>query len=146
MPIHDEAQRKRVWKILHDRITEVLDRFGQKDAFGRGDYWLVDEDLGTYRQKLEVQNLNLLKPHIIKSLQALLDGYPDWEIMFRVDVVGKESAWPPMGLIIHDDEIIDDLKRELLPPELRHVVYEGARPLQKTALRSQDYLFRRVVK
>jgi hypothetical protein len=82
----------------------------QKNAFGNGDYWLVDEDLGSYRQKLEVQNLNLLHPRIIKSLQSLLDGYPDWEIMFRVDVRGKENVWPAMGLIIHDHEIIDDLR------------------------------------
>jgi hypothetical protein len=32
-----------------------------------------------------------------------------------------------MGLIIHDDEIIDDLQREFLPPEFRNVSYEGSR-------------------
>src|SRR5947207_15026113 len=117
MRVHNEARREVEWRILHDRITETLDRFGKKDAFGRGDYWLVDEDLGLYRQKLEIQNLNLLQPHIIKSLQALLAGYPDWEIMFRVDVLGKEKEWPAMGVIIHDDEIIDDLRREYLPDE-----------------------------
>ena len=81
----------------------------------------------TYRQKLEVQNLSLLQPHIIKSLQVLLVGYPDWEIMFRVDVIGKENEWPAMGLIIHEDEIIDDLHREYLPEEFRNFVYEGSR-------------------
>jgi hypothetical protein len=126
---HDEARREADWTILHDRIAETLDRFGKRDAFGRGDYWLVDEDLGLYRQKLEVQNLNLLQPHIIKSLQALLAGYPDWEIMFRVDVIGKENVWPAMGVIIHDDEIIDDLQREYLPEEFRGIVYEGSKRL-----------------
>jgi hypothetical protein len=127
MRVHNEARRQAEWKILHDRITATLDRYGKKDAFGRGDYWLVDEDLGSYRQKLEVQNLNLLQPHIIRSLQAVLAKYPDWEIMFRIDVPGKENDWPAMGLIIHDDEIIDDLQREFLPPEFRNVSYEGSR-------------------
>ncbi len=127
MQEHDESRREREWQILHDRITETLDRYGKKDAFGRGDYWLVDDDLGLYVHKLEVQNLKLLQPHIIKSLQALLYGYPNWEIMFRVDVIGKESEWPAMGLIIHDDGIIDDLKREFLPEEFRHLVYEGTK-------------------
>jgi hypothetical protein len=127
MQEHDESRREQEWQILHDRITETLDRYGKKDAFGRGDYWLVDDDLGLYLHKLEVQNLKLFQPHIIKSLQTLLRGYPDWEIMFRVDVVGKENEWPAMGIIIHDDGIIDDLKREYLPEEFRHVVYEGTK-------------------
>jgi hypothetical protein len=119
---HNEARRASEWQILHDRIAEVLDRFGKQDPFGRGDYLLVDDDWGDYRQKLEVQNLSLLQPHIIKSLQALLVGYPDWEIMFRVDIIDKENEWPAMGLIIHEDEIIDDLHREYLPEEFRNVV------------------------
>lgn len=124
------ALQEKEWTLLHDRITEVLDRFGKKDYRGRADYWLVDENLGLYRQQLEVQNLNLLQPQIIKSLQALLKGYPDWEIAFRVDVIGKENVWPAMGLIIRDDEIIDDLQREFLPEEFRHVTYPGSKRLQ----------------
>ncbi len=124
---HDEARRETEWQILHDLITEALDRYGKKDAFGRGDYWLVDEDLGAYRHKLEVQNLDLFHPNIIKSLQSLLVGYPDWEIMFRVDVIGKEKEWPAMGLVIHDDGIIDDLRREFLPEKFRSIVYEGTK-------------------
>jgi len=89
----------------------------------------VDENLGSYRLKLEVQNLNLLQPHIIKSLQALLVGYPVWQIMFRVAVLGKENAWPAMGVIIHDDEIIDDLQREFLPEAFRNIVYESSKRL-----------------
>ena len=127
MRVHDRERQAKEWQILHDRITEVLGKFGTKDAFGKGDYWLIDEDWGDYRQKLEVQNLNFLQPQIIKSLQALLAGYPDWEIMFRVDVIGKEKEWPPMGLIIHDDEVIDDLHREYLPAEFRDFVYEGSK-------------------
>jgi hypothetical protein len=127
MRVHNQARQEAEWQVLHDRITETLNRFGKKDAFGRGDYWLVDENLGGYRQRLEVQNLNLLQPHIIKALQALLDGYPDWEIMFRVDVLGKENVWPAMGLVIHDDGIIDGLRREFLPDEFRNLVFEDSR-------------------
>ena len=51
---HNESRRTAEWRVLHDRITELLDRFGKKDPFGNGDCWLVDEDWGSYRQKLEV--------------------------------------------------------------------------------------------
>ena len=33
---------------------------------------------------------------------------------------------PPMGLIIANDEIIDDLQREFLPPEFHDLTYPGS--------------------
>ena len=125
MSTEELTQQDKEWLILHDRITETLDRFGQKNAFGRGDYWLLDDNLGLHRMELEFQNLSLFQPHIIKSLQALLVDYPDWEITVRVDVPGKEKSWPGMGLIVACDEIIDQLQRDYLPPEFRNFTYEG---------------------
>jgi hypothetical protein len=122
-----DARQEAEWRVLHDRITETLGRFGKKDAFGKGDYWLLDDNWGTWRQEIEAQNLNLLQPHIVKLLQALLADYPDWEITVRVDVLGKENVWPGMGLVIHDDGIIDDLRREFLPEEFRNIVYESTK-------------------
>lgn len=66
-----------------------------------------------------------MQPHIVKSLQALLADYPEWEITVRVDVPGKEKSWPGMGPIIACDEIIDELRREYLPPEFRTFIYDG---------------------
>jgi hypothetical protein len=122
-----EAKQERDWQILHDRITATLDRFGQKNAFGKGDYWLVDDNWGRFQQQLEFQNLNLLQPHIIKALQELLAGYPDWEITVRIDVPGKEKIWPGMGIIIYNDEIIDELQRQYFPEEFRNYTYEGSK-------------------
>ena len=123
MTTDELTQQDREWLILHDRITETLQPFGEKNAFGRGDYWLLDDNLGLYRMELEVQNLKLLMPHIIKSLQALLTKYPDWDITVRVDVPGTENSWPGMGLIISHDKIVDELRREYLPPEFRSFTY-----------------------
>jgi hypothetical protein len=111
------------WAILHDRITKTLQHFGEKNPFGKGDYWLLDENWGRYRQELEVQNLKMLQPHIIKLLQALLADYPKWEITVRVDVPGTENTWPGMGLIIFNDEIVDELRRDYLPAEFRNISY-----------------------
>jgi hypothetical protein len=141
-----ESRRELEWRSLHDRIDETLDPYGKKDPVGEGDYWLVEDDLGQYRQWLEIQNLELLRPSVIKALQALLVDYPDWEIMFRVDVLGKENEWPAMGLIIHDDEIIDDLRREFLPLPFRSFVYEGAKPLKTIDMDDRRDIFRRALK
>ena len=49
----------------------ALDRFGKKDPFGDGDYWLVDDNWGRRAQQVEIQNLNFLQPEIIKALQTM---------------------------------------------------------------------------
>lgn len=122
--------QEKEWQALHDKITETLNRFGTKDAFGKGDYWLVDDNWGWYRHQLEFQNLNLFHPDIIRALQALLIDFPDWEITARVDAIGKEESWPGMGLIVARDKIVDELRREFLPPEFQSFHYQGSRPLK----------------
>jgi hypothetical protein len=121
------SEQEREWQILQDRIIGLLQRFGRKDAFGEGDYWLLDDNWGRFRQELEIQNLKLLQPHIVKSLQVLLADYPKWYITARVDVPGKEDSWPSMGLVIYPGEIVDDLQRDFLPEEFRNIMYESAR-------------------
>lgn len=127
MSIAMELAQEKEWLILHDRITETLNRFGRKDAFGKGDYWLLDDNWGRHQHEVEVQNLNLLKPHIIKSLQALLAEYSDWRITVSVAVPGTENDWPGMGLIVYDGEIIDELQREFLPQEFQSIKYKGSK-------------------
>jgi hypothetical protein len=114
---------EREWQVLHDRITALLDRYGKKNAFGKGDYWLVDEYLGPRRQELEIQNLDLFRPHIIKSLQGLLTDFPTWRITAQVDP-GKGKTCPGMGVVIYPDEIVDELLREYLPEEFRAIRYD----------------------
>src|SRR5437868_8468559 len=75
-----EAKQERDWQTLHDAITAILDQFGRKDAFGEGDYWLVDDNWGRRSHQIEFQNLEMFKPHIVKALQDLLAPYPDWYI------------------------------------------------------------------
>jgi hypothetical protein len=54
MSTAEEAKQERDWQALHDAITATLDRFGRKDAFGRGDYWLVDDNWGWWSHQIEV--------------------------------------------------------------------------------------------
>lgn len=118
-----DPTQDRDWQILHDRIAAILDRFGRRDAFGNGDCWLVDDNWGQYRHLIEIQNLNLLQPHIVKALQAALADYPRWELCIGVDVIRGDRKWPGMGLIIYSDEIVDKLERAYLPPEFRDLRY-----------------------
>ena len=120
---NNHATQEAEWQHLHDLITETLDRHGRKDAFGKGDYWLLDENWSWRCHQLEFQNLELFRPEIVKTLQALLADYPDWEIAIRVDVPAMDGKWPGMGLVVSADKIVDELQRQYLPDEFRTYTY-----------------------
>lgn len=106
-----------IWTMLRDRVVALMDRFGTRYHYpeNRGDYYLLDEDTGQNMVKIELVNNDLLRPDIVKSLQALLSGYPDWVIAVQVDGVDAAGTRRGMGVLIAEDRIFDDLKREYLP-------------------------------
>lgn len=122
-----DSTQERQWGELYDALASVLMPLGKDDGFGKGDFWLMDENWGIYQQKLDLQNLDLLKPDVVRRLQGVLVAYPDWDIVVSVDVPAHEHDWPPMGLIIRAKEIIDGLQRRYLPTEFRNLTYEGSR-------------------
>jgi hypothetical protein len=125
------AEQDRAWHLLYHQIKKVLQQVGEEwnSRQCEGDYLLIDDNMGWYQHKIELQNLNLLKPAVIKSLQRLLTACPDWEVVIAVDVPGKEDEWPSMGLVVRDQEIVDGLKREYFPSEFQNIQYEGSRPM-----------------
>ena len=116
----DEDQQGREWEALYEKIKVVLARWGTDDAFGKGDYLIVDDNYGGRRQNIEIHTLKMLNPKIATELQGLLVGETDWEIVMSVDIPGKES-WPPMGIVIRPDKIVDALQCSYLPPEFQNV-------------------------
>jgi len=116
------AEQCREWAILYDQIKSVLQQYGQEnDGTEEKDYLLVDGNLGWYKHRIEANKLELSQPVVVQSLQKLLIGYPNWEI---VVALGRRFG----GLVIRDDEIMDGLLRENLPKEFQTIEYEGSRP------------------
>ena len=121
------------WLRLYRRIKTLLKQHGKADYEGGleiADFLLVQDNWGGPLHQVEVHSLHMLQPAIVTSLQGLLGDFPEWEIVVRVDVPGKEQAWPGMGLTIYADSICDALKREYLPAEYQGIAYEGAVPFQ----------------
>jgi hypothetical protein len=125
---NEEELRDKIWSDLYKRVRAVLARYGKEDAFGRGDFLLVDDNYGWRRQIVNIFTLKMLNAEIIAELRALLDKLPDWEIVYAVDVPGKEKEWPSMGVTIREREIIDGLQREYLPESYRTFSIPGSRP------------------
>ncbi len=122
------TEQERAWGKLYDRIQRVMNRYGNSNYIGEGDYWLLDDNWGMTQHKLCVNNLKMLEPVIIKRLQACLADYSDWEIVVAVDVPGSGDSWPPMGLIVRPHEMVDGLQRQYFPKEFQGIKYEGSRP------------------
>jgi len=118
----DEDQQGREWEALYEKVKVVLAHWGVEDIFGKGDYLIVDDNYGGRRQNIEIHTLKMLDPAIAAELQALLVDRTDWEIVMSVDIPGKES-WPPMGIVIRRNEIMDGLQRSYLPPEIQNIKF-----------------------
>ena len=126
MSAMEDKEQGKVWSILYDRITKLLQQFGTENPFGEGDYWVLDDNWGPLQHKICVFNLKMLKPNIVYALQSLLSDFPDWGIVIAVDIPGKEKRWPPMGLTLGAHEIIDELQRQYFPNEFQNIEYEGS--------------------
>jgi hypothetical protein len=116
-----EEERERI--VLYERIRAVLQQYGEEDVAGaKRDYLLVEEGPRAHQHRIETGKLELAQPIVIKSLQKLLVGFPNWEIVIAL---GRSYG----GVVIRDDEIVDALQRENLPKEFKTIEYEGSRPL-----------------
>lgn len=124
----DDAARDRIWDQLYQQIRLHFARHWTENAVGEGDFWVVDDNYGWRRHYVYIFNLSLITQLNIIALKRMLANFPAWEIIVVVDVVEKEGVWPPMGVTIRRDEIIDGLRREYLPPTFRDFVIPGSRP------------------
>ena len=127
MTAAEDEQQEREWQALYRLVVQTMAKWGVNNAFGKGDYLIVDDNYGWRRQKLEVQNLKMFRVEIIKALQALLKDFPNWAIVMAVDVPGKEH-WPSMGVTIRANETIDGLLRKYSPEEFRFLKIPSSRP------------------
>lgn len=116
------------WEHLYDQVRQLLLQHGREDAFGRGDFWVHDDDWGSQQIKVYLNTLVLLHPEVISGLQRLLKGFAGWEIVVAVAIRGAGETWPDMGLTIRAHEIVDGLQRRYFPAEFRDIRYEGSRP------------------
>jgi hypothetical protein len=109
--------QERIWEGLYPKIRHLLGQYGKEDHLGRGDFWVLSDNYGARANKVYLNNLKLLQPAIISSLQQLIAKVADWEIVVSIDIPGNEERWPDMGLTIRPSQIVDDLQRQFLPAD-----------------------------
>jgi hypothetical protein len=121
--MEDDEKQDREWEALHARLQRCLSAWGTEDPFGHGDYLIVDDNYGYRRHTVEVHQLHMLRPEIVKQVHGILREFPGWEVVISVDVPGTEHTWPRMGLTLDPSKIVDNLRREYLPKEAQNYRY-----------------------
>jgi hypothetical protein len=118
---HTGERLEKEWNELYTRIKTVLLPYGADDMDG-GDYYVVDENFENYVHQVEIHKLHMLRPEIIKTLQSVLVGYPDWEIEVSLFIPEADiSIDPSEGITVREDAVVDRLDRKLLPDEYRNL-------------------------
>ena len=123
MTFGETRRQLREWKKLYGLIRDVLAPYGKDDPFGKGDYWVLEDNYGFNGHKILVNRLHILKPEIVHALQTLLHEFPDWHIVIALALRGTQRL-PDMGLTLTASGIKDDLDRSFLPAEIKAYRYE----------------------
>jgi hypothetical protein len=91
-----EVTRGEEWEALYAQLTSVLAVFGREDPYGDGDFWVVDDDYGSYQQKVCVTRLSFLTRRCAEAVGRILANYTSpWEVLMTLDF--KDPSRPPGG-------------------------------------------------
>lgn len=104
--------RENEWSELYAALVGLLSKVGVENAFGEGDFWVVDEDWGEFDQKICIFNLFIINGSLLKSLESLLKSrFPSWKVYIQLELPGYGK---PEGVIVSAYEIQEHWdKREL---------------------------------
>jgi len=124
----NDRKQKQIFELLSAQVDKLLNRFGKSDSLlGPGDYSVYGDYWGHPQVKVTVSNLELLRPDVVKRMQAIVRDFPGWELVVAVAVPGHYDNWPDMGLYVRPHEVIDGLQRKYFPKEFQGIEYEGSR-------------------
>lgn|SRR5215813_14048425 len=102
------TSRDERWVALYDRLRRLLAGFGKNDAFGEGDYWLVDDDWAGRHQKICITNPRFWSLTIQERVRQLLeDGFDDWGVYIVFEDESNRAAF-----IIYNNGVSDSPRWE----------------------------------
>jgi hypothetical protein len=97
--------RDKEWAPLYESLKKSLAQLGQEDAFGDGDYWLVDDDYGGTAQKLCIHKLTYLSSHLIATIQTVLKSFPAWHVLVQLETEIDGQPTPPEGIVVYPNHV-----------------------------------------
>jgi hypothetical protein len=96
-----ETVRRLEWKRLYENLGQTLSTHGRNDPFGDGDYFLIDDDYGTYQHKIECCKESFFRSGALRDTQELLCQYESpWQVIF---VLARSAGGPAACTVTRAD-------------------------------------------
>lgn len=106
---------------LRTALSRVLSRMGRENWRGEGDYWIFDDWIGPYSQKVYVWSIDFITPDLVRNIQQALEDFTDCEVILALD---EALPHPPSGLRIAAGKVEEEwnrpMLRNLFGPRLRY--------------------------
>ena len=115
-----EASKRERWQRLYDRLCSILSEFGVEDAYGDGDFFVVD-DFYVDQQKVYITSWHMLERPFIGSISALVSGeFPEFEVLVQISARTSDGErCGARGVIVRSQGIEDCIDRSKLPAGMR---------------------------
>ncbi|MCW5574773.1 MAG: hypothetical protein KIT13_01645 [Burkholderiales bacterium] len=101
-----KAQRRQEWFALYEELRSVLATFGREDPYGKGDFWLVEDDYGGYTHKVCVTRLPFLTGAVAAAVQRTIAKYPSpWEVVIALDYPDPSRPIEGEGVLVRRSKV-----------------------------------------
>ena len=105
-PEEEDVNAAEEWLRLYGRLRSYLDEVGRDDGFGKGDFYLLEDNLGNNTQYLGINNIDIFTPSVVANLQKILTrSFPGWIIKVDLALVPPITDVSSEGMTIHADRI-----------------------------------------
>lgn len=98
-------------EALRAALSQVLSRLGRENWRGEGDYWIFDDWIGPYSQKVYVWNIEFITPNLIQTIRQALEDFTDCEVILALD---EATPHPPSGLRLSARKVEEEWNRPAL--------------------------------
>ena len=114
-PVEVSPEDARQTRELYDALEQLLAAHGTSNAFGEGDYWIVDDSWVPLSHKVCIFNIEFLTPQLVGEVQHLLkDKFPACHLWFQIEVREPGAEVPLPGIRVFPDRMEHDWDRDKL--------------------------------
>ena len=111
---HEEIQCQE-WESIYGTLKSTLAEYGHEDAFGAGDFWVVDDNYGSPQHKVCVFKPSFLTRPMVTAIQRILMGQTlQWEVLLSFDDSNSKRHPDDLGLLVRAREVIEYLNTDRL--------------------------------
>jgi hypothetical protein len=100
-----KTQHEQEWQSLYGALEGVFIQFGKEDAYGEGDYWIVDDDYGEPSHKVCISRLGFVTPDLVAAIQRALKDTPNWKVLLQIDEPLDGLPDSSSGLTVRHDTV-----------------------------------------